>query len=365
VKDVRIGRRAFLRGIGATAAGTAAASSTACQAPADRVTNSAGSSSALVVRDIGGAYGEANRKAVYEPFSKETGLRVDVVNIPRYAQMLAEIEEGRPRFDVIDIDMSALARFKRDEATQELDYDRLGNARDAGIAESLLTSHGVGKNYWASVMAYRTDAFGGRTPESWAAFWDTRAFPGNRALQGPAAGPPELEFALLADGVPLDELYPLDVDRAFRALDELKGAVRTFWADGATPGLLLDRRHVVACSVWHGRPHDLIQRGAPLAYQWNGARRQSNGFAIPKGARHVDAAYRLIDFALRPEVQADFAEIYPMGPVVPAAYKYLPRSAADLASSPEHLFTGFDLDIDWWLKNERTVTERWQEWVRP
>lgn len=365
MKDVRIDRRAFLRGIGAAAAGAAATSSTACGAPADRATGDARGSRTLVVRDIGGAYGEANRKAVYEPFGKETGIQVDVVNIPMYAQLLAEIKEGSPRFDVIDIDMSALARFEGDGATQELDYDRLKNARNAGIAESLLTSHGVGKNYWASVMVYRTDAFGGKAPQSWADFWDTGAsFRGSRALQSPDAGPPELEFALLADGVPMDELYPLDVDRAFAALDAIKGDVHEFWADGAAPGALLEGRQITAASVWHGRPDELIQRGAPLAYQWNGARRQSSGFGIPHGARHSDAAYQLIDFALRPEVQAAFAEIYPMGPVVPAAYKYLPRAAADLASSPEHLFTGFDLDVGWWVENKEAVTERWQEWAR-
>lgn len=363
MKDLRIGRRAFLRGIGGAAAVAATAASLACGPRADRETTGAGSRR-LVVRDIGGAYGEANRKAVYEPFSKETGIQVDVVHIPRYAQLLSQIESGRPPFDLIDIDMSALARFERDGATQEIDYDRLKNARNVGIAESLLTSHGVGKNYWASAMAYRTDAFAGRTPQTWADFWDTGAFPGSRSLQSPDAGPPELEFALLADGVPLDKLYPLDVDRAFRALDEIKGVVREFWADGATPGLLLERRQIAASSVWHGRPNALIRQGVPLAYQWNGARRQSSGYGIPNGARHPDAAYKLIDFALRPEVQAAFAEIYPMGPVVPAAYEHLPRAAADLASSPEHLYTGFDLDVDWWLKHQEAVTKRWQEWAR-
>lgn len=364
MKDVRIGRRVFLRGIGGAAAGAATASSVACAPRAARITTGAKRSRTLVVRDIGGAYGEANRKAVYEPFSKETGIHVDVVHIPRYAQMLSEIRKGVPPFDLVDIDMSALARFEEDQATQELDYDRLKSTRNAGIAESLLTSHGVGKNYWASAMAYRTDAFGGRTPQSWADFWDTGAFLGHRALQGPDAGPPELEFALLADGVPIDKLYPLDVDRAFRALDEIRGSVREFWVDGARPGLLLQRRRIVASSVWHGRPNALIKRGAPLAYQWNGARRQSNGFGIPVGARHSDAAYQLIDFALRPHVQAHFAEIYPMGPVVPAAYEHLPRAAADLASSPEHLYTGFDLDVGWWLKHQESVTKQWQEWAR-
>jgi putative spermidine/putrescine transport system substrate-binding protein len=363
VKDVKIDRRAFLRGAGGVTTGVAAASLTGSVTHADRKAG-AKSTKTLVVRDIGGAYGEANRKAVYEPFSQETGIQVDVVNIPRYAQMLARIKQGSPQFDVIDIDMSALARFEAERATQSLDYDRLKNARNAGIAESLLTSHSVGKNYWASVMAYRTDAFPGKGPESWADFWDTGRFPGVRALQGPDAGPPELEFALLADGVPRDRLYPLDVDRAFRALDRVRSAAREFWTDGASPGLLLERKRVTASSVWHGRLNKLVQQGAPLAYQWDGARRQSNGFGIPYGAANIDAAYRFIDFALRPEVQAGFAAVYPVGPVVPAAYTHLSRAAADLASSPEHLYTGFDLDVGWWVRNKETVTERWLTWAR-
>ena len=33
-----------------------------------------------------------------------------------------------------------------------------------------------------------------------------------------ASGAVDLEFALLADGVPKDKLYPIDVNRAFKAL---------------------------------------------------------------------------------------------------------------------------------------------------
>ena len=40
---------------------------------------------------------------------------------------------------------------------------------------------------WAQVMAYRTDAFNGAVPNGWADFWDTKKFPGDRALVG--AGP--------------------------------------------------------------------------------------------------------------------------------------------------------------------------------
>lgn len=363
MKDTRIDRRLFLRGLGAVAATSALA---ACGSGTSRSsgTGSGASSKTLVVRNSGGAYGDANMKALYEPFMKETGIEIKVVNA-NYAQMLAQIKQGRPQFDLIDNSMIDFVKFTQEDATQQIDYDRLKNAKNADIAKNLLTPTAVGKNYWGSVMAYRTDAFGGKKPSSWADFWDTRALPGSRGLQHVDADIPELEFALLADGVPLDKLYPLDLDRAFRKLDEIKGSVKKYWDTGALPGVLLGRREVDATTVWHGRLNDLIKQGQPLAYVFQGARRQSNGWAIPKGAANLDAAYQLVDYSLRPEVQAHFAEIYPMAPVVPAAYKTMKDEvSANLLGSPKNLETGFDADVEWWVANDDVVTKRWQEWAR-
>jgi spermidine/putrescine-binding protein len=366
MKDARIDRRGFLRGIGAAAVGIAAAGPlTACGTGTSRTSSGAGgkTSKTLVVRNSGGAYGDANQQALYTPFTKETGIQVEVVNV-LYAEMLAQIQQGRPQFDVIDDSMADFVRFHTADAVQQLDYDRLPHANNAGIAANLITPYAIGKNYWASAMAYRTDALHGKKPSSWADFWNTGAFPGHRSLQNSTVDLPELEFALLADGVPLDKLYPIDVDRAFKSLDRIKRSVVTFWGTGAQPGILLGQDEAVMSTVWNGRLDSLIKQGQPLAYQWNGARRQSNGLAIAQGAANLDAAYQLVDFSLRPDVQAHFATLYPMAPVVPASYKQLSSaSAANLASSPEHLNTGFDLDVTWWIKNEDAVRTRWQEWA--
>ncbi|WP_341866257.1 extracellular solute-binding protein [Streptomyces flavovariabilis] len=175
---------------------------------------------------------------------------------------------------------------------------------------------------------------------------------------------PELEFALLADGVPLDKLYPLDVDRAFASMSRIRGEVKKFWNTGALPAVLLGRKEVVMTSLWSGRADELIKQGVPVAYQWNGARRLTNGWGIPKGADNTDAAYKLIDFSLRPEVQAAFAKLFPQGPVVPAATKLLSDDVlATLPTSPQNLKTGFDTDVAWWDKNLESVTKRWREWA--
>lgn len=353
-----VDRRTFLKGVGAATVGVAAGQVAGCG-----TTSSGRGTGFLVVRDGGGSYGEANKRALYDPFTEETGIRIQQVHY-RHGQMLAQFRRGRVPFDVMVTDLDFLRPFGQEGGLEEIDYSRLKNAgRRAGIDDSLLTRYTVGHHYWASVMAYRTDAFEGREPESWADFWDTTTFPGQRGLQS-EFNLPELEFALLADGVPMDELYPLDVDRAFASLDRIKDSIREFWNSGEIPGLMLSSGKATASSIWHGRSVDLIRGGAPFEYTWNSARRRVNSWGIPKGAVNPDGAYQLIDYSLRPEVQARCAKAFPVGPVVPAAYAYVPRSvAADLPSTPEHLYAGFDLDVDWWIQNQDAVEKRWRAWA--
>ena len=281
-----------------------------------------------------------------------------------YAQLLAQIKQGRPQFDVIDTSMADVIRFKDAGRPEALDYDRLKSIKNAGIAEQpddrprhrqelLGQRHGVPHGCLRRQEARELGGLLGH-----------QGVQGQPRPPGPDADLPELEFALLADGVPLDKLYPLDVDRAFKSLDNIRGSVKKYWDTGALPGVLLGRQEVVATSVWHGRLDALIKGGSPMAYQWNGARRQSNGFCIPKGDREPRRrlpAHRLRTASRHPgRLRRDL----PMAPVVPAAYKKLsPAAAGNLASSPEHLRSGFDLDVEWWIKNEAAVSKRWQEWV--
>ncbi|GGX29413.1 polyamine ABC transporter substrate-binding protein [Streptomyces lomondensis] len=357
----RIGRRTVLRTAGALAATTALAGC-GTSSGESRGSSSGGGKKRLVVSNSGGAYSDALTKAIYEPFTKETGITVTTVNY-QSAQVIAQVKQGRPQVDLMDNSLLIFQKMARLECLEPVDYDRLKNVKGSGIPEVQLPQHAVGKNVWASLMAYRTDSLK-RAPKSWADFWNPDAFPGPRSLQSADADMPELEFALLADGVPLDKLYPLDVDRAFASMSRIRGDVKKFWNTGALPAVLLGRKEVVATSLWGGRADELIKQGQPVAYQWNGARRMTNGWGIPKGAGNTDAAYQLIDFSLRPEVQAAFAKLYSGSPVVPAAVKLL--SEDDLVNqptSPQNLKTGFDADVAWWDKNRDAVIKRWQEWA--
>ncbi|MEU0195289.1 extracellular solute-binding protein [Streptomyces afghaniensis] len=224
----------------------------------------------VVVRDSGGPFGEALQKAVYTPFTQETGISVQVVNL-QGTQMLAQIKQGRPQFDLINNSMKELVKYANQDGLEKLDLDRIKSLKSAKIPDNQITEHAVAHSFYGQCMAYRTDAFGGRKPESWADFWDTKAFKGSRSMCNPDADLPELEFALLADGVPMDKLYPLDVDRAFKVLTRLRSDIKKFWDSGPLPGVLLSRQEVTMSTIWHGRLADLTKQNAPVAAKLNGA----------------------------------------------------------------------------------------------
>ena len=90
----------------------------------------------------------------------------------------------------------------------------------------MANGHGVASNIQGTNLCYRRDKFPTGGPKSWVDFWDVKRFPGARGLCINDS-PRTLIFALLADDVPADRLYPLDVDRAFKKLDQIKPPSRS------------------------------------------------------------------------------------------------------------------------------------------
>ena len=115
----------------------------------------------VVVRDSGGSYGAALQKAIYTPFTQETGIQVQVLNLDN-APLLAQIKQGRPQCDLINDSMMSFAKYAAEDALETLDRDRLKSLKSAKIPEAQTTDHAIGHSFYGQCIAYRTDAFGGR-----------------------------------------------------------------------------------------------------------------------------------------------------------------------------------------------------------
>ena len=318
----------------------------------------------LTIRTPGGAYDDVKRPTVYEPFQKATGIEIIPV-AATVAKLLAMHKSGQMEVDLIDTGDDVLLQLELAGALEALDLKKFKRTNPDDVEASVKYKSSIGSFNYAMVMGYHTAAYAkGKEPKSWAEFWDIKAFPGPRTLADMASGAPDLEFALLADGVPMDKLYPLDIPRAFQSLSRVKPAVTKFWDTGALSAQMLADKEVVLAALWSTRLGVAIDKGAPLGVQWNQNAVLGQAYGIPKGSRNAEAAYAFIDFSLTPEIQAAWLGPYKAIPVNQKAYSAASPELMDPETKvPWTKSKGFVRDIVWWSENRTKVNATWSKWI--
>ena len=327
-------------------------------------THRAGAAGKVIIRTIGGSYEEAAVKAIFEPFTKATGI--EVVKVPAtLGKVLAMHEAGNMELDVMDAGELGVFSLSQKGALDKINYKAWKLTNPDDIEPAVRRDDMVADIFFSSVLGYNNQTFPtGKQPRNWAEFWDIKKFAGPRMLADIASGAVDLEFALLADGVAKDKLYPIDVNRAFKALDRVRPSIRKFWDTGALSAQMLADKEVVLGSIWNGRLQSVADKGAPLAIEWNEAMLQTQYWAVLKGAKNAENAQRFIDFACQPEHQAALAKLIPYGPSNRQAFKSIPPDvAARLPSSPENRQKAFLQNGKWWADNRAMVSERWSQWL--
>src|SRR6266581_290664 len=90
-----------------------------------------GSAGRIVTRTIGGAYEEANVKAIFEPFTKATGI--EVVKVPAtLGKLLAMFEAGSMELDIADAGELGMLSLSQKGALDKINYKgwKLTNPED-------------------------------------------------------------------------------------------------------------------------------------------------------------------------------------------------------------------------------------------
>jgi putative spermidine/putrescine transport system substrate-binding protein len=318
----------------------------------------------VVVRNPGGAYSDTQKQYIYDPFTKETGIEVVIVP-STLTKMLAMAKSGNAELDVADAGFDGLTTLDRTGALAPIDYSswKYTNAKD--IPEEYVTPRTAGLCLYATVLGYNKETFpDGKQPKSWAEFWDAATFPGSRMLADMASGSPNLEFALIADGVPMDKVFPIDIDRAFKSLSRIKPHIKKFWDTGALSAQMLADRDVVLGSIWNGRLQAIADQGAPVAIEWNQHMLALQGYGIFKDAKNMKEAQLLVDYAMSPKSQLGLPKELAYGPTNRKTFGMLPpERLAILPGSPEQMKRSFIQDAEWWDQNRPKVNAIWSKWI--
>ena len=336
-------------------------------APLRRAAAQAGLEDTVVVRTTGGSFEQALKQHFFDPFTKATGTKVVPV-ATSYGDMVAKTAAmsaaGRTEWDVISPQFYELGRL----APYLADLGACGampNVAAQGIP-GICGRYGVQYLTGGVVLAWDPAAFPKRPPATWADFWNLRDFPGRRAL--PSYGNPwnnTLLFALMADGVAPDALFPLDLDRAFRKLDEIKPHVDVWWKTGAQSVDIMRSGDAQITALWSGTAYAAKRSGVGLDWTYNQAAADLGSWAVLKGAPHPKAAVAFIDFYMgNPQAHAAFAREMGYATTNRAGLALLnPAEQRELVSSPAMLAGMAGIDGDWVEANRAAVLDRWNRWL--
>jgi len=314
----------------------------------------------IVVNDSGGATQAANRKTFYTEFEKRHGVKIVNTSPVDLGKLRAMVQSGNVEWTVTEIAGPDALLAERSGLLEPLDLSVVDLSRFPAHLQK--RKYVFPKSVYSTVMGYRSDIFKGGGPVTWADFWDVNKFPGPRTMQNSPIE--QLEFALLADGVPMDKLYPLDVERAFRKLDQIKKHVAVWWTTGAQSAQLLIDKEAVIGTAWNGRYYNLIKEGAPVKMEWNQGAIKESAFGIPKGAKEAYWGQRVLGAMTDAKTQAAYADIigYP-GLNLDATQYTDPKIVPYLPTSPVNLPKQFWVNLEWWADNGAAVHERWARWI--
>jgi putative spermidine/putrescine transport system substrate-binding protein len=319
----------------------------------------------LTVTSFGGTYQDAQREVYFEPFKQETGIDLveDVWN-GGVGAIRAKVEGGGQEWDVVQVEADELV-IGCDEGLYEIiDWDAVGGKGQ--FIDAAVHDCGVGTIVWSTVLAYDGDKITEDPPQSWADFWDTEKYPGKRGLRRHVKY--TLESALMADGVPPDQVYDTlrteeGVDRAFAKLDELKDDI-IWWEAGAQPPQLLAAGEVVMTNAWNGRISAANEEGRNFKVVWPESIYAVDSWVVLRGTPHQEAALQFIAFASQPERQKDLPNAIAYGVTHKGAAEQIDKEVlAGLPTAPDNLAAAIEVDTEFWVENVERLTERFTAWA--
>lgn len=310
----------------------------------------------VVLAGFGGETYDVRHSIEFTPFQKLSGA--NVVDAPwDYGKYLNMVASKSPEWDMIDFDgYSVVGLVQAGTAPAKLaDW-----VRRCDLVDEKYQDYAAGSYGYSVVMGWSKDLEG--TPATWVDFFDTKKFPGKRAFpKSIYAG--TAEIALMADGVAPDDLYPLDFDRAFAKLDQIKGDL-IFYDSYAQGQQYIVQGSASMMATANSRMIQLQNDGAgdftyeqAVLYPWG-------AFPLTQNAPNMDAANALVDFMSHPTLQAEVGKQLYLGPNVSEAFNAFDKDQlALMPNSDENRGKAAVVDTEQAATQDVDYVDRFFAWV--
>ena len=342
----------------------------------------AASAKDLVVVSWGGAYTASQQNAYHAPYMA-ANPDINIVNDDSangaVAKLRAMQEAGNVTWDLVDM-VASDAILSCDEGLAiEIDHNAVlapapdGTPALEDFGDLVVSPCFIPQIVYSTTFGYRKDKVGDTPPTSINDVFDLAKYPGKRSLEKKPVN--NLEWALLADGVPADKIYEVlgteeGVDQALAKLDTIKDEV-IWWEKGAqTPQLLADGE-VVMGSTYNGRLFSVIEEEKqPVGMMWDWQVYDLDGWVVPAGGKNEADVLEYLKFATDTQRLADQAKYISYGPARASSAPMVGKHeslgidmAPHMPTAPDNASNTLLYNYEFWADNVDDLTEVFQAWL--
>jgi putative spermidine/putrescine transport system substrate-binding protein len=320
----------------------------------------------VVIAEFGGAYSQSVRDVFAEPFSRQTGYDAQVVDMGDFGAVVAKIKAmvkaHNTQWDMIELLGTQANELVARGGVERLPVDQRRRLQRV-LSPGAVKPWGVAIASFTELIACNRDTVK-RCPRTAAEFFDTKRFPGRRAL-GKDDWLNNCALALEADGVPPRRVFPMDISRCLRKMAAIKSRIGVFYSTADQLQQLFRDREIDIALGPDGRLWNLVDDGMRLSLSYRGALDQSDYFVVIKGAKNRPGAFAFISwYATNPRAQARFAIARVYGMPNPSAYKYIPSSVArQLVDFPANKKQTIPADYGWVRLHGADAARRWANFL--
>lgn len=339
----------------------------------------------MTIVSWGGAYSASQQAAYHDPYIETSGITIvnDESSAEGVSKLRAMQEAGNITWDLVDLEAADAIRACDEGLAMEIDHDEdLAAAPDGTSAsddfgDMIVSDCFIPQIVFSTTFGYRTDMVpeGVEPPAGACDVFDLETYPGKRGLnRQPIAN---LEWALLCDGVPYEDVYDvLETEegqaRAFAKLDTIKDET-IFWTSAAEAIQLLADGEVFMSSTFNGRLFAAIEeQGQPIGMAWEWQMFDIDGWVVPANLPE-DRLARVMDylnFATDTQRLADQAKYISYGPARASSAPLVSTHATlgiemapHMPTDPNNAQNTFVNNYEWWADYRDDLDAKFQAWL--
>ena len=332
-------------------------------APVLAIPSAAASANDLTIVTRDDSLRRAVQSAYVQPFTAITGAPVQqLVWDGGIDTLRTQAKATDDPWDLVLVDPDELSTGCAEGLFEKLEWSGIGGKDH--YPQQAVSDCGVGALVATTILAWDKDKL--PVAPSWSDFWDVAKYPGKRGLRKGVRG--NLEFALLADGVALGDVYKTlsssdGVDRAFRKLDQLKPYIE-WWSTETESARILASGDVLMTSAPSGQIASMAQRDHKnFGLQFTGSLFELDSWAIMKGSTAIKMAVQFLYFTGMPAAELRLLQHSGDAGVAKGLNDLLtPELAAVSPANPANLAAGLRSDVAFWRDNLPKLRQRFEAW---